>query len=291
MHIPVLLKEVVEYLPIPHGGVLLDGTIGEGGHSLAIAKATGGQMTILGIDRDKDALLRSQNVLSVVPCKTIYKEGNYRDYKKFMEEEGIAQVDGFLLDLGYSSNQIDAGARGFSFQTDEPLLMTYEVIPKDGEMTAEYIVNHWDRENLVTIIRNYGEEKHAKRIADAIVDARGKNQIRTSRQLSEIIERAIRRRGKVHPATKTFQALRIAVNDELGSLRRTLEDVNEILRPKGRIAVISFHSLEDRIVKEFGRDNLDKFRPIFKKPVVAGDEEVTANPRSRSAKLRVYEKI
>lgn len=290
MHIPVLLKEVVEYLPIPAGGILVDGTLGEGGHSLAIAKASGGNITILGIDRDKNALLKAKRTLQDFTGRLILKEGNYRDLPKFIQEENLGEVSGIFLDLGYSSNQIDAGGRGFSFQVDEPLLMTYEAEPKVGEMTAEYIVNNWDKENLIAIIRNYGEEKHAKRIAEAIVSERAVSPIKTSLQLSRVIEQAIRRRGKVHPATKTFQALRIAVNDEIRSLRTALAESEKILPSKARIAVISFHSLEDREVKQWGRDNGDIVRPVFKKPIVASAEEVLTNPRSRSAKLRVYER-
>lgn len=201
-----------------------------------------------------------------------------------------------LFDFGLSSDQLEVSGRGFSFQRDEPLLMTFSVIPKLGQLSALEIINGKSEEELAQIIRDYGEEKFAGRIAKTIVSARGKDIIRTSKELEEIIFRAVPaayRRGRIHPATRTFQAIRIAVNDELSAIREGLQKAAALLSANGRIAAISFHSLEDRIVKEsfraFAKDK--KFKILTKKPLTATEEEMRENPRARSAKLRLIEKM
>ena len=294
-HIPVLLNEVINDLLIRKGGVLVDGTLGGGGHSRALALHAEGPITIVGLDRDASAIKTAAENLKDLDAKIILKKSDYRNFESVLIDYGIKKVDAFLLDLGFSSNQMDGNddgqGRGFSFQRAEPLLMTLDDSPKDGDLTAQYIVNNWDEKNIETIIRNYGEEKHSKKIAKAIVEARKMGNIDNSLLLSEIITRAVGRRGKIHPATKSFQALRITVNDELGALLETLPKMLEFLKPDGRISVISFHSLDDRIVKTFGKNNKTDLKILHKKPVIASAEEITSNPRSRSAKLRTFQKI
>src|SRR3989344_5256071 len=238
-HIPVLLNEVINDLLIRKGGVLVDGTLGGGGHSRALALHAEGPITIVGLDRDASAIKTAAENLKDLDAKIILKKSDYRNFESVLIDYGIKKVDAFLLDLGFSSNQMDGN----------------DDSPKDGDLTARYIVNNWDEKNIETIIRNYGEEKHSKKIAKAIVEARKMGNIDNSLLLSEIITRAVGRRGKIHPATKSFQALRITVNDELGALLETLPKMLEFLKPDGRISVISFHSLEDRIVKTFGKNN------------------------------------
>ncbi|MBI2474408.1 MAG: 16S rRNA (cytosine(1402)-N(4))-methyltransferase RsmH [Candidatus Taylorbacteria bacterium] len=290
MHIPVLLNEITELLPIPPGGILLDGTLGNGGHSKAIIERSKGPITIVGLDKDSKAIERARKNLEGTNAELILEKADYRDFKKVMAANGITEIDGFLLDLGFSSDQLENSGRGFSFQRPEPLLMTLDDDPKEGHITASEIVNHWAKENLEIIFRNYGEERSARRIAEAIVDYRGMKSIETSLELGDLIAEAVGRRGKVHPATKTFQALRIAVNDEIGSLRETLPRAAEVLKPGGRLAVISFHSLEDRVVKQFGKQ-IPELGALTKKPIVAGRGETSVNPRARSAKLRVFSKV
>ena len=293
MHKPVLLKEVTELIKIPAGGVLVDGTLGGGGHSEAIAKASNAPITIVGLDRDADAIERAKARLSPLPGKLILNKADFRNFADILNKEEIKKVDGILLDLGFSSEQIENSGRGFSFKKSEPLLMTLDDKPTAESLTARDIVNLWEKENLELIIKNYGEERLARKIAEIIVKAREKKPIETSLELAEIIEKGVGRRGKIHPATKTFQAIRIAVNDELGALTETLPKAIQYLKTGGRLAVISFHSGEDRIVKQIFKDMADRGEiiKITKKPMVANREEAVSNPRSRSAKLRIIEKI
>lgn len=293
-HIPVLLKEVVENIEIPANGILVDGTLGGGGHSAAVAKAAGGKITIIGIDRDSAAIAGAEKKLSELPnVRAIFRKDNFRNLDKILRENGIGEVDGIILDLGFSSDQIDDSGRGFSFMKNEPLLMTLDNAPLKDDLTARDVVNFWQRENLELILRNYGEERRARKIADAILETRQKKPIETSKELAEIIEKAIGRRGKIHPATKTFQAIRIAVNDELGALSETLPKAFNLLKNGGKMAVISFHSLEDRKVKLFFKEKARQEQAILitKKPIVASREEILSNPRARSAKLRILEKV
>ena len=295
MHISVLLHESVEALKIKKGGIYVDATLGAGGHSHAMCEVNKG-ITIVGIDKDTDAINRSKEKLENSPCKFIFKEGSYDQVDELLKEEGIEEVDGILFDLGMSSPQLDISGRGFSFKSDEPLLMTMKADPGEGDLTAYEIVNHFAEESIADIIFGYGEEKRAKRIAKAIVKARETSPIRTTTQLVEIITKSTPRfmfGKKGHPAMRTFQALRIATNNELEELKSSLPKVFRLLKSGGRIVVISFHSLEDRIIKRFFKDLEEKGSAvrITKKPLRPSEEEITSNPRSRSAKLRILEKI
>ncbi len=291
MHKPVLLKEVVETLGLPPGGLLIDGTFGAGGHSLALAKSVDARITVIGLDRDGGAIRRGREMN--FPGNLILEKADFAEADKILSKNGFSEADGVLLDLGFSSDQLEAGGRGFSFMADEPLLLTLDDSPTEEALTADRIINHWEIKNLETIIRNYGEEWRAGKIVRAIERARSKHQIKTSAELGQIIKKAIGGKGRIHPATKTFQALRIAVNGELESLEEFLKKAPSILKTGGKVAIISFHSLEDRIVKNFGRQWVRDgiMKEIVKKPITPGREEVLDNPRSRSAKLRVFEKI
>jgi len=307
VHEPVLLYEVIQSLTGTRDKVkgervdsvlwLLDGTLGGAGHSLAIVKALNGNVNIIGLDRDAQAIERARMTLQGkgerVKGEVILEKENFRNLDKVLAAHDITGVDLILLDLGISSDELENSGRGFTFQKDEPLLMTM------GEanhypFTAETIVNDWDEEVIANIIFGYGEERFARRIAQKIIQYRTKTKIKTSGELAEIIKSAVPafyRRGKTHPATKTFQALRIAVNDELNALKEGLVKGFAKLNKGGRMAVISFHSLEDRIVKDFFKlQGKEGAIIITKKPITASEGEVAENPRSRSAKMRVVEK-
>lgn len=298
IHQSVLLNESIDALNISSGKIYLDGTLGSAGHAnLALEKA-GGDLTLIGLDRDEDALRRSKKRLEAVASKKgkIFLElASYSDLDQVLEKIGIKEVDAFLLDLGISSDQLEASGRGFSFQKDEPLLMTLAENPDKDDLTAKYILNKWQEKSIADIIYGYGEERYALRIAKKIREYRERKEIETTHELVEIIKSAVPRNyryGKIHPATRTFQALRIAVNDELNTLKDGLAKGFDRLAPKGRMAVISFHSLEDRIVKNFFKQKAteDLAQIIYKKPVVPSLEETKENPRARSAKMRVIEK-
>lgn len=294
IHTTVLLKESIDGLNIQDGDIYVDGTLGSAGHSqYALAKFP--NITVIGLDRDTEALARSKKRLGD-SNKIILRESSYADLDKVLEEEGIIEVNRIMLDLGLSSDQFETSGRGFTFRNDEPLLMTFKKTPVEGDLTAFQIVNTWEENNMADVIYGYGEEKYSRRIARAIVNYRSKKSIDTTGELSEIISESVPpfyRRGRLHPATRTFQALRIAVNDELNTLSRGILKGFERLAKGGRMAVISFHSLEDRIVKNFNKDKADKEegKIITKKPIVPSVEEVLNNPRSRSAKLRIIEKL
>lgn len=293
-HIPVLLHETITGLDIHGGEIYLDLTIGGAGHALEACRTSGGHLRIVGIDEDIHAVETSRARLSKTSCLTSVHEGSSQTLETVLEKEGISRVDKILFDLGVSSYQLDESGRGFSFRKDEPLVMTLHTRP-DSLITAEIIVNEWSEETLMTIIKSYGEERFARKIAHAIVGARENNRINTTFQLVDIITNAVPgwyRHGRLHPATRTFQAIRIATNNELEVLRTTLEIACARLNPHGRIAVISFHSLEDRIVKHFFKEKVGAgdALAITKKPIVPGEEEVRLNPRARSAKLRIIEK-
>lgn len=297
MHIPVLLKEVINGLKIKEGEIFLDGTINGGGHSKAVCESLGGKITLIGIDLDSEAIEKSRkNIGGVCGKKVFLKSSSFRNLDEVLRDIGISRVDKILFDLGFSSDQIENSGRGFSFEKDENLLMTFKNNPDKFDLTASDIVNLWDEENLVEIIRAYGEEPNTERIAHAIVIERKKSLIKTSRQLAEIISEIIGKRGryqKRHPATKTFQAIRIAVNDEITALKTGLEKGFEALSKNGRMAIISFHSLEDRIVKRFFKEKASRREAniITKKPIAATEKEKAQNPKSRSAKLRIIEKV
>lgn len=296
MHIPVLLKEVVETLNPQAGDTVLDCTINDAGHSLALAGKIGKRGKLIGLDEDRNALERARERLANSGPEVILRESNFRNLDEVLKEAGIDGADRILFDLGLSSEQLEASGRGFSFKGDEPLLMTYGAVPKSGQLTAFEIVNSWRKEELAKILSEYGEERFSRRIAEGIVGARKKGFIRTTADLREIVVSSVPsfyRNRKIDPATKTFQAIRLAVNDEPGALKEGLVKAAAALKKGGRLAAISFHSLEDRIVKNYFRElsRGGAFHLINKKVIVPGREEVRDNPRARSAKLRVIEKI
>lgn len=314
-HTPVLLQEVINGLALKKGGIYVDCNLGDGGHSEVIAQklAELGGGTIIGFDLDQDAIdratanFKAAKLFDHKTVKNMFFRKNFRFLEETLKQAGINAVDGILFDLGLSSYELDASGRGFTFQKDEPLQMTFGGAG-DHRFTAEDIVNTWSEQQIESIINGYGEDKFSRRIARAIIDARGTDsegkskdgvpvvRISTTAQLAAIIHKSVPfyvRAGRIHPATKTFQALRIAVNDELSALEEALPQAVAMLAPKGRVAVISYHSLEDRIVKRFFRTEADEERIelINKKPITSSDEEQAKNPRSRSAKFRVIEKI
>ncbi len=295
VHKTVLLHETIDGLNISSGDVVVDATFNAAGHTKEVIRRHKDKVTIYGIDADADALIRAEFSLQGLEANVTYILSNFKNLKTVLKEKGVTEVDKFIFDLGLSSDQLETSGRGFTFRKDEPLLMTFSKHPTKDELTAEYVVNEFEEENLFSIIKGFGEEKFARRIASAIVLAREEKRIMTSKELADIVSGAVPtfyRKGKIHPATKTFQAIRMAVNNELEVLETTLKDAFEILHLGGRIAVITFHSLEDRVVKRLFRTLKDegKAELINKKPIVPTREELLANPRSRSAKLRIIEK-
>ncbi len=296
-HVPVLLKEAIDFLAVKRGGTYLDATVGLGGHSYEIAKRLGAPGHLIGFDKDPAALERA--AVSLQPSALSKSTGEGANWPtvslmhgSFAEVGGRvspASVDGIIADLGVSSLQLGDPERGFSFQAEGPLDMRMN--PMSGE-TAEQVVNHIDERELADVIYEFGEERRSRRIARAIVRSRP---IRTTKQLVEVVSAAARsmKHERIHPATRTFQALRIFVNHELDDLTVLLEAAPGILKPGGRLVVISFHSLEDRIVKDAFREGAKQgvYELLVKKPMTASEEEIDRNPRSRSAKMRVAEKI
>mgnify|MGYP000089064231 CR=1 FL=1 len=305
-HKSVLLHECIENLNIKPDGIYVDGTLGLGGHSMEIAKRlTTGRL--IAIDQDETAIERSKARLAPWAERITFVHGNFRSLGKILDDLGIDRVNGMLFDLGVSSPQLDEAERGFSYMADAPLDMRMD---QSAPVTAWTVVNTWPERELVRILRDYGEERYANRIAGNIVRAREKKPVETTLELVDIIKSAMpgaALREKQHPAKRSFQAIRIAVNDELGELPPMLDAAEKNLKPGGRLAVITFHSLEDRIVKkklqelaqgcicppEFpvcvcGRK--PKVKLITRKPIVSNEEELAENPRARSAKLRVAEK-
>jgi 16S rRNA (cytosine1402-N4)-methyltransferase len=285
-HVPVLLREVVEGFQGKEIKVFFEGTVGAGGHARAILEAHPEIETYLACDRDPKALLLAQQTLGSLGKKVEWIHGPFAELKSYLSEKGLHRIDGFLIDIGLSSMQLDERERGFSFLGDAPLDMRMN---PEGDVTAESIVNRYSEKELARILFEYGEERRSRQIAQAIVAARKKKKIRTTKELVSIIE-PVATRGKLHPATLTFQALRIAVNDELGQLEKGLSAAIETISSGGRIAAISFHSLEDRIVKNIFRNEKERLNIITKKPIEASEQEMKANPRARSAKLRVAER-
>ena len=288
-HQPVLLKEVLDALNPQPGQVLIDGTVGLGGHAAAIWQRIAPNGLLLAIDRDERNLELARERLSVFGKGIVFACGSYAEVKKHAYEYGVSSAHGILLDLGYASSHVEDPARGFSFQAEGPLDMRYDV---SGELTAEIIVNSGTVDELADIFRRYGEEKNARMIAQAIFRARKQERFTTTTQLANFISELIPRRGRIHPATKVFQALRIAVNDELGELERALPDLVDLLAPGGHLAVISFHSLEDRQVKLFIKEQAGRGvgENLTKRVIKPSQEEVRSNPRARSAKLRIFKK-
>lgn len=307
-HEPVLLKEAVASLNLKPGGIYVDGTVGGGGHAGEILRETAPDGILIGIDADAEAIRASAARLAVFGGRKILVQGNFADMDTILTKLGKTEVDGILLDLGVSSHQLDKAERGFSFQTDAPLDMRMDVAQ---DFSAYDLVNTAAERELTQIIRDYGEEPAARRIARSIVARRKTAPLQTTAELAALIAKSVPRtsgRRKIHPATKTFQAVRIAVNRELASLTRAIATGAGLLCPSGRFSIISFHSLEDRIVKnafsaregrcvcppDFPRcvcQPVATLRVLTRKPVRPGDEEIAANPRARSARLRTAERI
>jgi 16S rRNA (cytosine1402-N4)-methyltransferase len=295
-HRPVLLPEVLEYLDCQPGRVYVDGTVGSGGHARAILERSSPTGRLVGLDWDEQAIRRAQENLAVFGKRVELQKGNFKDLKTVLESFSPVGVDGILLDLGVSTEQLEDRERGFSFRWEAPLDMR---MSRDTKITARDLLQELSVSEMSDLFRQYGEERWANRIARAIARRRQIKPLRTTRELVDLIEKsAPRRRGRIHPATRIFQALRIAVNDELDNLRAFLEQSTDLLLPGGRLCIISFHSLEDRIVKEHFRQwakgrngESPHLRILTPKPVVPSSGEAFANPRARSAKLRAAEKI
>jgi 16S rRNA (cytosine1402-N4)-methyltransferase len=291
-HVPVLLKQAIDFLAVRRGGTYIDATVGLGGHSYEIARRLGAPGHLIGLDKDPAALEIARKKLA--PQSADWPEITlvHRSFAEIAKGEQAATIDGILADIGVSSLQLDDAARGFSFQAEGPLDMRMD---PHSERTAEQVVNHLDERQLADVIYEFGEERRSRRIARAICRSRP---IRSTAHLADVISAAARPMNqaerRIHPATRTFQALRIFVNRELDDLKALLAAAPQILKPGGRIIVISFHSLEDRIVKDAFRDGAMKdmyYRILTKKPVTASEEESDRNPRARSAKLRAAEKV
>lgn len=296
VHRTVLLNETIDGLNLKPGSTVIDCTFGGGGHSLEICKRYP-DVKIIALDQDKAAFEKAESKFKNLNCDITFVNANFKDLDHL---ENLGEVDAIIFDLGLSSDQLENSGRGFSFMKDEPLLMQMKNSGKENpsseDVTALDVVNTWSEENLADIIYGYGEERYSRRIAKGIVEAREKTKIKTTFDLAKIISDsvpAIYRRGRLHFATRTFQALRIAVNDELRVLETGLTKGFSILKVGGRMSVISFHSLEDRITKRFYKTMEKEGRAILinKKIILAKDEEIKNNPRSRSAKLRILEKI
>ncbi|MBP9840003.1 MAG: 16S rRNA (cytosine(1402)-N(4))-methyltransferase RsmH [Candidatus Pacebacteria bacterium] len=293
VHKSVLLKETIDGLNLKKGSVVVDATFGGGGHSLEVLRNYEG-VEVVALDQDKSTWNRAKDKFKGL--KVSFYNENFRNLDKALDKEGVKEVDGIIFDLGLSSDQLEVSLRGFSFMKDEPLMMTMKENPGREDLTAKDIVNSWSEENLAKILRGYGEENFAGRIARAIAEAREEKEIESTFQLVEIIRNvvpAFYRKGKTHFATKTFQAIRMAVNDELRALQEGLEKGVVALKSGGRMSVISFHSGEDRIVKNIFKNLVKegKIKLINKKPIVPSNIELKDNKRARSAKLRIIEKI
>ncbi len=306
-HVPVLLQECIDNLNIRPDGIYLDGTLGMGGHSVEIASRLR-EGRLICIDRDETAITRAERRLAPYREKITFVHGNFADSAKILDTLGINLIDGMLFDLGVSSPQLDESERGFSYMSDAPLDMRMD---RSSGLTAYEVVNSWDEAELTRILRDYGEERYARRISAAILNARIKKPIETTTELVNIIKSAMPAAAlheKQHPAKRSFQAIRIAVNDELSAIETMMDTAPDKLRPGGRLCVISFHSLEDRIVKSGiqSRENgctcpreapvctcgfQKTLRSVSRKPILPSQHELTSNPRARSAKLRVAERV
>ncbi|MFA6999953.1 MAG: 16S rRNA (cytosine(1402)-N(4))-methyltransferase RsmH [Candidatus Paceibacterota bacterium] len=305
-HIPVLKDESIQGLAIKKGDIIVDGTLGGGGHTYEMIKRWGKDIKIIGLDLDIEAKARTESIIEKIPADFIFINSGFQDIDKVLSDLNIKEVDGILLDLGISSFQLETAGRGFSFLKDEPLLMTMKKPARldshsGGDLhnymlTAREIVNTWEEESIADIIFGFGEEKYSRKIAKKIVEARKEKEIETTFDLVKIIKDAVGGYYKglrIHPATRTFQALRIATNSELSNLENGIEKGFNCLKKGGRMSIISFHSLEDRIVKrafvklkEEGKGEI-----LTKKPIVPSEQEIRENPRARSSKLRLLKKL
>lgn len=288
-HLPVLLSETIELLNLRSGDLVVDGTVGLGGHAKAMLEKIKSNGRLLALDRDPRQVVLAQKNLAEFGDRVVFINDSYVNLKKHAYDQGFVPAAAVLLDLGFSSVHVDDPARGFSFQAQGPLDMRYNPA---GDLTAAEIVNHWPEAELKRIFLIFGEEKRAAKLSQAIVAVRKRKEFSTTTALAEFIETVAPRYGKIHPATRVFQALRIAVNDELGELERALPEIVKVLKPGGRLAVITFHSLEDALVKKIFK-KLDKkeIKIINKHVIVPTQEEIAKNPRARSAKLRVAERM
>lgn len=307
-HIPVLLKETIEGLNIKENGIYVDCTVGGAGHSLEIVKKLGKDGRLIAIDQDEDALLQATKVLEDYKDKVTFVKSNYAYLESILDSLDIDKVDGVLLDIGVSSYQLDEGERGFSYHQEAELDMRMD---RENELSAKYVVNNYSKEDLELIFWNYGEEKWGKRIAEFIIEEREKKEIETTFELVEIIKKAIPKKVRMagkHPAKRVFQALRIEVNKELDVLETAIQSSIQRLNKDGRLAIITFHSLEDRIVKnnfnELARgctcpvdfpvcvcNKKQEIKIITRKPLVATEDELKLNSRAKSAKLRICKKL
>lgn len=296
MHIPVLLNESIEGLAIKENGIYVDCTTNRGGHSIKIVKALKGKGTLICIDLDKEALKEAeQEINKIKNLPTIhFIHSNFRHLPSVLKELGISHVDGILADLGLSSEELDISKRGFSFRFDEPLLMTYDAHPTPDMTTAFDIVNYWSESTIADILYGFADETYRGRIARAIIEKREVKPIKTTFELVDIIAGAVPamyRHRKTHFATKTFQALRMAANDELGSISDLINALPDVLASHGRASIITFHSTEDRIVKQGLRAHSEELKAITKKAILPQEKELEENPRARSAQLRIVERI
>lgn len=307
-HVPVLLAECLEYLRPSPGETFIDCTINGGGHSAAILEKTAPDGRLLGIDADSGAVERAQERFAHLGTRVLVRHSNFRHLQRVVAETPLQLADGVLIDLGFSSQQIDGAGRGFSFGHDDPLDMRFD--QTDGLSAADFLADS-DEIELERVLRTYGEEPQARRIARWIVRQQVTSPVQTTGELATMVSRAVGgRQGRIHPATRTFQALRIKVNDELGALEDVLPQAVEVLRPGGRLGVIAFHSLEDRAVKQFMRRRAGladdegprhlppsssavapSLRIVTRRPLTASPDEIARNPRSRSARLRVAERL
>jgi 16S rRNA (cytosine1402-N4)-methyltransferase len=292
-HISVLLHESIDGLALRPGMTIVDATFGNGGHSREILKRLNSDVKIIALDLDPTMLARGKENFKDAKDKIIFEEASFRDIDTVLAKHHVSEVQGVLYDLGLNSLLLEESNKGFSFQKEEPLIMTFS---DNAVFTAGDIVNDWSEETIANILYGYADERYARRIAKAICDSRREKPIKTTTELREIIFASVPaayRHGRIHPATKTFQALRIAVNDELTALTESLKKSFAVLSRGDRIAAISFHSLEDKIVKHFFKDLKENGQAIIitKKPITPSKEELISNPRSRSAKLRIVQKI
>lgn len=295
-HIPVLLKETIDGLQIKKGGTYVDCTTNRAGHSVEIAKEVGKKGILVCIDLDNEALTQAKEKLDKIKNKPeiYFVHSNFRHLIFILENLKIESVDGILADLGLSSEELDESGRGFSFRFDEPLKMTFDGEEREDQTTAYEIINNWSEETIADILYGFADETYSYRIAHRIVERRKEKPIATTHELVDIIASAVPaayRHRKTHFATKTFQALRMAVNDEIGSINELIDAIPKVLKLNSRACIITFHSTEDRIVKQGMRAKGDSLKMINKKAIVPTKEEEKENPRARSAQLRIVEKI